>query len=154
MVREVLAYSPVLCGLASNPALPVDLLDRCIAVADAQLCVDLADRDDLSLAQVRRLAAYGGVDTVVRLVRRGLLSATDLDNPDPQVVLALLDVTEAPEPWTRALSAHPDPAVRAELAPDERVAEAAAANPSLSHQSMEDLTSTPPAMRSGRQPPS
>lgn len=116
MVREVLTHSPVLCGLAANPALPVGLLDRFVTVADPELCLDLADRDDLTPAQTRRLAACGGVDTVIRLVRRRLLPITDLDTPDPGVVLALLDEAEAPEPWARALYAHPDPAVRAELA--------------------------------------
>jgi hypothetical protein len=112
----VVAHSPVLCGLAANAALPAQLLDRLIEVADPELCPDLADRDDLTPAQTRRLAARGGDDTVIRLVRRGLLSATDLDTPQPGVVLALLDQAEAPEPWIRALRAHPVPAVRADLA--------------------------------------
>jgi hypothetical protein len=111
-----LTHSPVLCGLATNPALPVELLDRFVAVADSELCLELAGRDDLTPAQVRRLVAYGGMDTVIHLVRRRLLSASDLDAPDPHVVLALLDETEAPGPWTRVLYAHPDPAMRADLA--------------------------------------
>jgi hypothetical protein len=112
----ILVHSPALCGLTANPAVPVDLLGQFIAAADAELCLDLADRDDLSPAQARTLAARGGPDTAVRLVRRRLLTAADLDARIPAVVLALLDETDAPESWMPALRQHPDPMVRAELA--------------------------------------
>lgn len=116
MVQEASAYRPLLSGLATNPALPVELLDRLIAVADPASCLDLADRDDLTASHMRQLATRGGVDTTIRLVRRGLLSVADVDAPDPRVMAALIDETEVPEPWARALSALPDPAMRAELA--------------------------------------
>ncbi len=37
----------VLCGLAENPALPSDLVDRLVAIADEDIAVNLAGRTDL-----------------------------------------------------------------------------------------------------------
>ncbi len=110
------SHSPRLCGLAANPALPADLLDRLISVADYEVCLDLADRDDLSPSQLRMLAARGGTDTVIRLARRGLLAAADVGPTDPAIALALLDGGHAPGSWARPLSKHPDPSVRASVA--------------------------------------
>jgi hypothetical protein len=113
---ELSPYSPGLCGLAANSALPADLLDRFIAVADVDLCLDLADRDDLSPSQIQVLAALGGPHTVIHLVRRGLLTAAEVDAAEPRVALALLDEGGGPDAWARALQDHPDSSVRAGLA--------------------------------------
>ncbi|ALC24276.1 hypothetical protein ACH46N_33520 [Streptomyces pristinaespiralis] len=40
----------VLCGLAANAALPAELLDRLIAVADADVAADLARRPEAAAA--------------------------------------------------------------------------------------------------------
>ncbi|GAA1027647.1 hypothetical protein GCM10009557_09830 [Virgisporangium ochraceum] len=105
-----------LCGLAVNPALPVDLVDRLIATGDTEVCLYLADRDDLSASRLRLLAARGGTDTAVALVRRGLATAADVDPADARVALALLEVGGAPGSWALALAGHPDPSVRAGVA--------------------------------------
>lgn len=110
-----------LCGLAANPALPADLLDRLIAVADDEACLELADRDGLSPSQRRTLAVRGGTHTVIRLARRGLVAAADVDRADPPVALTLLDVGGAPGSWAYAMSGHPDPSVRAGVAAADHV---------------------------------
>lgn len=107
-----LRHSPVLCGLARNPALPVELLEAFIAAADTELCLDLAWRDDLTAGHVMALAASGRTDTAVRLARRGLLRAEMVDGDDPQVVLALFDEVGAPAAWAYRLAASPDPKIR------------------------------------------
>jgi hypothetical protein len=42
------AVNVLLCGLAENPALPAELLDRLIAVADTDIADVLARRADLT----------------------------------------------------------------------------------------------------------
>ncbi|MFJ2828216.1 hypothetical protein ACIPC1_11515 [Streptomyces sp. NPDC087263] len=56
---------PVLCGLAANPALPAELIDRLIAIADIAVDSALALRPDLSHAQVVALASRAD-DTAVQ----------------------------------------------------------------------------------------
>ncbi|MER5757214.1 hypothetical protein [Streptomyces sp. NPDC002088] len=46
----------VLCGLATNEALPSELVDRLIAVADADIADGLVSRADLSHEQAVDLA--------------------------------------------------------------------------------------------------
>jgi hypothetical protein len=98
--------SPCLCGLAANPALPADLLDRLIADADGDVLLELTDRDDLSPSQAGMLAARGGTSVAVQLARRGLIGAAGVDPTEPLVALALLDLGRAPESWARALAGH------------------------------------------------
>jgi hypothetical protein len=112
----VLTYSARLRGLAENPALRPELLDRFVAGADAELCLDLAERDDLTPEQVRTLATRGGPDTALRLVRRGRLGAADVDPDDPWIALALLDSGRAPPGTAERLAGDPDPRVRQALA--------------------------------------
>lgn len=83
--------TPLLCGLAANPALPPALVDRLIAVADADIAVDLANRADLSRAQAVRLVARVE-ESAVQLAYRGKLMAEDVDPvAHPDAALALLD---------------------------------------------------------------
>ncbi|MEO3860252.1 hypothetical protein [Acrocarpospora sp. B8E8] len=107
---------PVLCGLAANPALPVELVDRLIAVADEYIAADLADREGLSRAQAVTLASRVE-ETVVTLVGRGLLTADDIDPvAQPLAALALLaEGTGRPE-WARLFAADPDAERREKLA--------------------------------------
>jgi hypothetical protein len=112
----VLTYSARLRGLAENPALGAELLDRFVAGADAELCLDLAERADLTPDQVRMLATRGGPDTALRLVRRGRLGSADVDPDDPWIALALLDSDAAPPGTAERLAADPDPRVRQALA--------------------------------------
>lgn len=121
MIEASVPRSWLLCGLAANPAVPADLLDRLIALADNEVCLELADRDDLSPSQLRTLAARGGAGTVIRLARRGLVTAAEVDPADPPAALALLDIGSAPASWAHVMSDHPDPSVRACVAAAEHV---------------------------------
>ncbi|MFF8406672.1 hypothetical protein ACF06P_34205 [Streptomyces sp. NPDC015684] len=106
----------LLYGLAGNPSLPPDLLDRLISAADADLGEELAERADLSRAQVAALAARGE-DIAVRLVREGRLTADDVDPvTQPYAALALLDEGAGRPEWSRLLAAHPVAERREKLA--------------------------------------
>ncbi|MFJ3879029.1 hypothetical protein ACIPW5_16355 [Streptomyces sp. NPDC090077] len=112
---------PVLEGLAANPALPPDLLDRLVAFAvrsggETLSYLGLEDRGDLSREQVLALAGCDRA-TAAALARRGLLDAADVDpGAGPKAALALLDAGRGLPGWPRLLARHPDPAVREELA--------------------------------------
>jgi hypothetical protein len=112
----VARYSARLRGLAQNLAVPPEVLDRLVAVADFELCLDLTERDDLSPAQVRTLAATGGLDATLRLVYRGLLGPDDIDLADPWLGLAVLDGPAPPPGLAAQLAVHADPRVREALA--------------------------------------
>lgn len=99
----------VLCGLAANPSLPPELVDRLIAVADADIAVDLAHRADLSHAQAVALASRVE-ESAVPLAYAGLLAASDIDAAtQPDVALALLAVGAGRPEWARFFAG--DPAV-------------------------------------------
>ncbi|MEU6937689.1 hypothetical protein ABZ943_13385 [Streptomyces rubiginosohelvolus] len=125
----------LLCGLAANENLPSSLLDRLIAVADAEVADHLADRADLSRAQAVALAARVE-ESGVPLACRGRLTAADVDPvARPDVALALLDTGAAPAAWARLLAADPVVEHREKLAacpglpPD--VVETLAADPEI-----------------------
>lgn len=125
----------LLCGLAANDNLPSSLLDRLIAVADAEVADPLADRADLSRAQAVALAARVA-ESGVPLAYRGRLTAADVDPvARPDVALALLDTGAAPAAWARLLAADPVVEHREKLAacpglpPD--VVETLAADPEI-----------------------
>ncbi|WP_354645372.1 hypothetical protein [Kitasatospora camelliae] len=125
----------VLHGLAANPALPSELVDRLIAVADPDLAEALACRPDLNRAQMTALASRFE-EAAVRLAYEGRLSATDVDPAvRPRAALALLEEgTGAPE-WARLFATDPLVERREKLAscpglpPD--VAAALAADPEV-----------------------
>ncbi|MFF8092959.1 hypothetical protein [Streptomyces sp. NPDC016675] len=97
----------VLCGLAANKSLPSELVDRLIAVADADIAVDLAQRADLSRAQAVALASRVE-DSAVPLAYAGLLTADDVDPATrPDVALALLAERAGRVEWTRAFAEDP-----------------------------------------------
>ncbi|UUU20768.1 hypothetical protein [Streptomyces sp. DSM 40750] len=97
----------LLCGLAANPALPSELVDRLIAVADADVAHDLAGRADLSRAQAVALASRVE-ESGVRLAYEGRLTAADVDPvAQPDVALALLDEGAGSPEWARLLAADP-----------------------------------------------
>lgn len=106
----------VLYGLAANPALPPEFVDRLIAVADADVAWRLADRPDLGHAQA--LALFARVpECGVQLAYAGRLTAADVDPvARPDVALALLDEGAGAPHWARLLAADPDPAHRGKLA--------------------------------------
>ncbi|MFF6815551.1 hypothetical protein ACFZAG_37625 [Streptomyces sp. NPDC012403] len=106
----------VLCGLAANTALPVELVDRLIPVADADIAENLAGRADLRHEQAVALASRIG-ESAVLLARRGLLTAADIDPvASPDAALALLDEGAGDPEWARRFAADPDAERRAKLA--------------------------------------
>lgn len=107
---------PLLCGLAGNPALPVALVDRLIALADPDIDDELARRDDLGRAQAITLAGRDEANGVL-LAYEGLLTAADVDPAaQPRVALALLDERVGDPAWARLLAASPVVAHRERLA--------------------------------------
>ncbi|MFE9768137.1 hypothetical protein ACFYPC_27070 [Streptomyces sp. NPDC005808] len=107
---------PVLCGLAANTALPAELIDRLIAVADTAVDTALASRPDLSHAQVLALASRAD-DTAVQLVYEGRLTAPDVDPvTHPQAALALLGEHVGQPEWARLFALDPSVERREKLA--------------------------------------
>ncbi|MFE7766727.1 hypothetical protein [Streptomyces sp. NPDC057438] len=97
----------LLCGLAANPALPAELVDRLVALADDEVDHHLTGRDDLSHAQTLRLAGRSELNGVP-LAYRGRLTAADVDpTAQPRVALALLDEGTGDPAWARLLVADP-----------------------------------------------
>ncbi|MCZ7461364.1 hypothetical protein [Streptomyces sp. WMMC940] len=106
----------VLCGLAANPALPPELVDRLIAVADDDLARALTDRVDLSHPQALALALrHEGA--AAGLAREGRLTAADIDPVVwPDAALALLENGAGGPEWARLLVGDPDVLRRERLA--------------------------------------
>ncbi|WP_409467281.1 hypothetical protein [Streptomyces sp. HC307] len=106
----------VLCGLAANAALPFELVDRLISVADTDIAESLAGRADLSHEQAVALASQIG-ESAVRLAYEGRLTAADVDPvARPQAALALLDEGAGDLEWARLLAADPEVERREKLA--------------------------------------
>lgn len=98
----------VLCGLAESTALPSELVDRLIAVADADITGSLARRTDLSHEQALALTSRIG-ESAVRLAYEGLLTAADVDAvAQPDAALALLDQGCGDLQWARLFALEPD----------------------------------------------
>ncbi|MFF5486566.1 hypothetical protein [Streptomyces virginiae] len=118
----------LLCGLAANPALPPELVDRLLTLAlrearadpESQFADDLlhglADRADLRHDQILELAAHS--DTMARhLAYGGTLDAADVDPGSmPNAAVALLDERRGNLAWARFLATHPDAQIRWKLA--------------------------------------
>ncbi|GAA2830427.1 hypothetical protein GCM10010441_63600 [Kitasatospora paracochleata] len=106
----------VLVGLAANPSLPAELIDRLIALGDEEVAHELAYRADLTRPQVLALAA-AGEGAAIRLARAGRLTAGDVDPAArPDAALALLDEGAGPPAWARLFAADPLAERREELA--------------------------------------
>lgn len=97
----------LLCGLAANPALSSELVDRLISVADDDIAASLACRADLSRTQAVALAER--VErSAVRLAYEARLTAVDIDpSVRPDAALALLDQGVGRPEWARLLAADP-----------------------------------------------
>jgi hypothetical protein len=97
----------ILYGLAANPALPADLVERLIEIADTDVDAELAGREDLSHAQAVVLAARDE-GTAVRLAYGGKLTAADIDPvTQPLAALALLNEGIGSPEWARVIAAGP-----------------------------------------------
>ncbi|MCH5677795.1 hypothetical protein [Streptomyces gilvus] len=97
----------ILCGLAANPALPSELVDQLISVADDDIATELASRADLTRAQAVALAKR--VDTsAVQLAYKGRPTAADIDpSVWPDAALALLDQGLGRPQWAHLLATDP-----------------------------------------------
>lgn len=98
----------VLCGLAANAALPSELVDRLIAVADVDIAAELSGRADLSRAQAVALASRVE-ESAAQLAYQGRLTTADVD-PSAQPVAAN---PEAAPALLEALTRHEPPARKA-----------------------------------------
>ncbi|MGW4544941.1 hypothetical protein ACWEN4_00980 [Streptomyces violaceorubidus] len=106
----------LLCGLAANPALPPELADRLIGVADDDIAEALAGREDLGRAQVLALVSRVP-ECAVRLVYEGRLTEADIDPVTrPDAALALLGEGGGDPRWAHLLAGDPDRARREKLA--------------------------------------
>lgn len=106
----------ILCGLAANTALPRELVDRLIPIADTDIAESLAGRADLTHGQALALASRDA-DCAVRLAHRGLLTAADVDPvAAPDVALALLSEGAGAPEWAWHFAADPDARRRTKLA--------------------------------------
>lgn len=106
----------LLCGLAANPTLPPELVDRLVEVADDEIADALALRTDLTRAQAKALTARVP-DAAVRLAYEGRLAALDIDpGLHPDAALALLDAGLGDPDWAHLLVADPTVARRERLA--------------------------------------
>lgn len=106
----------VLSGLAANPSLPPDLVDRLTAYAvtdpDGDVAAELAGRADLSRAQAAALVSCveesAARACAVRLAGRGLPAADDVDPAArPHAALALLGEGAGRPAWARLLASDP-----------------------------------------------
>ncbi|WP_167160755.1 hypothetical protein [Streptomyces sp. MBT27] len=103
-------------GLAANPSLPPDLVDRLILVADPDLADELADRADLTHDQATTLATRIE-SSAQHLARHGMLTAADVDPVTrPAAALALLGKGSGPAAWARLFAKDPDVSRRETLA--------------------------------------
>ncbi|MEU0661924.1 hypothetical protein [Streptomyces lavendulocolor] len=106
----------LLCGLAENPALPAELMDRLVAVADTDVAGVLARRADLTHDQAVALVARVE-ESAVPLAYGGHLTAADIDPVTrPDAALALLDRGAGAPWWARLLVTGPVVARRERLA--------------------------------------
>ncbi|MFD7999128.1 hypothetical protein [Streptomyces mirabilis] len=106
----------ILRGLAANPALPSELVDRLITVADDEIATELAARPDLGRAQALALAARAE-NTAVRLAYEGRLTSADIDPvAQPRAALALLDTGAGLPEWARRFATDPVTERREKLA--------------------------------------
>lgn len=97
----------VLRGLAANAALPSELVDRLISVADTDIAAELAGRANLSHAQALALASRAE-ENAMRLAYEGRLTAADIDPAtQPDAALALLSERAGNPEWARLLAVDP-----------------------------------------------
>jgi hypothetical protein len=97
----------VLCGLAANPSLPPELVDRLVAVADTDVAAELAARADLGHAQAVALAARDE-ENAVQLAHEGRLTVADIDPvTQPHAALTLLQEGAGSPRWARLFAADP-----------------------------------------------
>lgn len=106
----------VLIGLAGNPALPGELVDRLVAGADEEVAGELSCREDLGREQAVALARRVE-GSAVALAYQGRLKAADVDAGRwPEAALALLDQGAGDVRWARRFARDRDRERREKLA--------------------------------------
>ncbi|MFC8722943.1 hypothetical protein [Kitasatospora sp. NPDC057198] len=91
-------------GLARNPALPAEAVERLVRLTEPDLSQHLAERTDLTARQVEVLAERGSA-VAGQLVEEGRLTAEGVDpRRRPFAALALLRAGRAPAGWAEALA--------------------------------------------------
>lgn len=108
------ALNPRLSGLAANPALPAEMLDRLVRTTDPELAWDLAGREDLTRDHAETLLAQHGSIVLIRLLPHIDPAIVPLDNP--ALAIPLVEHPAADPSWARVLAASPDVDVRLALA--------------------------------------
>ncbi|MET7597904.1 hypothetical protein ABZS84_23000 [Streptomyces sp. NPDC005481] len=133
----------VLRGLAVNTALPSELVDRLIAVADDDVAASLADRPDLSHAQAVELASRVP-GSALPLAYNGRLTAADIHpSAQPLAALGLLEEGSGNPEWARLFAADPLVEHREKLAECPGLPPAAAGHPALPVSAMGELLTDP-----------
>ncbi|MGV9267342.1 variant leucine-rich repeat-containing protein [Kitasatospora sp. NPDC003701] len=111
----MLDHTPELSGLAENPGLPQHLLDGFTALADEDLCQELARRPDLTVRQARNLAARCDPWTLRELIAGGALAIGDVPRDDPWLAVAAAGRADVPAAWLQDLARDPEVSIRIEL---------------------------------------
>ncbi|MFI1992090.1 hypothetical protein [Actinoplanes sp. NPDC020271] len=107
--------TPIVFALAGNPGLQPGHIDALLAMNDPDLSQEVARREDLSAAQIARLASSGQQNTLVALVESGSLAVERIPRDDPRALLAAIGRADAPNDLLPRLANWPDPAVRRAL---------------------------------------
>ncbi|MFE1321868.1 hypothetical protein [Kitasatospora phosalacinea] len=90
-------------GLAGNPALPAEAVERLVRLVEPDLSSELAERADLTDRQVEVLAERG-IAAAGHLVEAGRVAAERVDpRRQPIAALALLRAGRAPAGWAELL---------------------------------------------------
>ncbi len=107
---------PALSGLARNPALPADLLERLLESAGDDVLDALAHRSDLTTKQALTVFERRGASVLWPLLGNDLLSPADVHSDDPWAGLALLAHPGADPAWIPRIARSGDAVARSELA--------------------------------------
>ena len=111
-VPEQIEHTPVLCGLATNPSLPAELVDVLIRDGDDEILTDLVERTDLTEAQTAALVARCDPSMIALLVRHGLAEAEPRHFDDPAIAIQLIGCGLGTPEILARLAHDPDVAIR------------------------------------------
>ena len=115
-MNRYIEHSNVSCGLAHNPALPTDLVEILVHEGDNRILTDLAERSDLTPAQVEALVERGHDAMIALLVRHGHFVPQPHHFDDPAAAIRLIHVGQGSLELSARLATCPDREIRRELA--------------------------------------
>lgn len=119
-VPEQIEHTPVLCGLATNPSLPPELVDVLIRDGDDEILTDLVERTDLTRAQTMSLVVRCDPRMIALLVRHGLAEAEPRHFDDPAIAIQLISGGLGTPEILARLAHDSDPAIRRLVADEVR----------------------------------